>query len=349
MFYLKYRPKTVSELDNANARESIFNILKHTENLPHAYLFTGQKGTGKTSSARIFAKALNCTNNKFSKKSESIEPCNTCENCRRIDASTSADVTELDAASNRGIDEIKSIIRESGFAAMTGSFRIFIIDEAHMITPDAFNALLKTLEEPPPSVIFILATTNEEKIPKTIQSRCFKVIFGKAKKIDVVMQLNRIIKAEKLMVDASVIDLIANHSDSSFRDAAKILEELVIQKKLSFTDAQQYLGVRSKLSLLNILQDKHLKDALLWIEQFSETGGSYKNLIEELLEELRTILLIKNDILPEDKTVYNFSIKDISVLMKLFNEAYGLVRSSPIESLPLELAVVEYFSKKSKI
>ncbi len=348
MFYLKYRPRTISTLDNSTAREAITNILNHQKNLPHAYLFVGQKGTGKTSTARIFAKAINCSNNKFANKSDSIEPCNTCENCKRIDASTSADVTELDAASNRGIEEIKNIIRESSFAPMSGRFRVFIIDEAHMITTEAFNALLKTLEEPPPSVMFILATTNEEKVPKTIQSRCFKVVFGKARKADVIQQLHRIVTEEKIKVDEKVLDLIATHSDNSFRDAAKILEELVIQNKLQFDEAQQYLGVRSKQSLLYILQDKELKDALKWIDDFSATGGSYKNLIEELLEELRLTLLIKNGVLSEEKNMYNLGIKDISLLMKLMNEAYGLIKSSPIESLPLELAVLDFYGRKLK-
>ena len=348
MFYLKYRPRTISTLDNSTAREAITNILNHQKNLPHAYLFVGQKGTGKTSTARIFAKAINCSNNKFANKSDSIEPCNTCENCKRIDTSTSADVTELDAASNRGIEEIKNIIRESSFAPMSGKFRVFIIDEAHMITTEAFNALLKTLEEPPPSVMFILATTNEEKVPKTIQSRCFKVVFGKARKADVIQQLHRIVKEEKIKVDEKVLDLIATHSDNSFRDAAKILEELVIQNRLQFDEAQQYLGVRSKQSLLYILQDKELKDALKWIDDFSATGGSYKNLIEELLEELRVTLLIKNGVLSEEKNMYNLGIKDISLLMKLMNEAYGLIKSSPIESLPLELAVLDFYGRKLK-
>lgn len=348
MFYLKYRPHTIQTLDNSTAREAITNILSHPGNLPHAYLFVGQKGTGKTSTARIFAKAVNCSNNVFSKKSNSIEPCNLCENCKRIDASTSADVTELDAASNRGIEEIKNIIRESSFAPMSGHFRVFIIDEAHMITTEAFNALLKTLEEPPPSVMFILATTNEEKVPKTIQSRCFKVTFGKAKKLDVIQQLHRITKEEKITVEEKVLDLIATHSDNSFRDAAKILEELVIQNKLKYEDAQQYLGIRLKQSLLFILQEKPLKNALQWVDEFATSGGSFKNLIEELLEELRTTLLIKNGILPEEKTVYNLSIKDISILMKLMNESYGLIRTSPIESLPLELAIVEFYNKKVK-
>lgn len=347
MYYLKYRPQTVEQIDNTRGRETITKIL-HARELPHAFLFVGQKGTGKTSTARIFAKALNCLENKFAGKGDSIEPCNKCVNCVSINSSSSADVTELDAASNRGIDEIKSLIRESAFAPMSSKYRVFIIDEAHMITPDAFNALLKTLEEPPASVVFILATTNEEKVPKTIQSRCFKVLFGKAKKEDVWRMLNRIIKNEKLQLPNEVTDLIITHSDNSFRDAAKLLEELVIQHKLSVDDARMYVGIRSKTSLLKILETKQLKDALAWVEDFAHAGGSFKNLLEELLEELRLTLLSKNGLINDDSPEYNLTVKEISLLMKLLTEAYGMLRSVPIESLPLEMAVVEFYNKKLK-
>ena len=159
MFYLKYRPQTIGEIDNTRVKELLRKILE-SDTLPHAFLFVGQKGTGKTSAARIFAKAINCLNNKFAKKTKSTEPCNECKNCRSIKNSSFTDVLELDAASNRGIEEIKNLIRETAFFPMAGRYRVFIIDEAHMITRDGFNALLKTLEEPPDSAVFILATTN---------------------------------------------------------------------------------------------------------------------------------------------------------------------------------------------
>jgi DNA polymerase-3 subunit gamma/tau len=187
MFYLKYRPKKISELDNSNVKNQLMKILSSSD-FPHAYLFVGQKGTGKTSSARIFAKAINCLNNDFAKNTKvknNFEPCNICENCLAIDNGSFNDVIELDAASNRGVEEIKNLIKETSFSPMSGNYRVFIIDEAHMITNEGFNALLKTLEEPPSTAIFILATTNLEKVPKTIVSRCLKVNFGKA--VDIVV------------------------------------------------------------------------------------------------------------------------------------------------------------------
>ena len=243
MFYLKYRPKVIGEIDNTQVKMTVGKILE-SSTLPHAFLLVGQKGTGKTSTARIIAKAVNCLNNKFSRLStsaveersgktaevNSYEPCNKCANCQSISLSSFTDVIEMDAASNRGIEEIKSLIRETSFLPMSGGFRVFIIDEAHMITNEGFNALLKTLEEPPKSAIFILATTNIEKLPKTIVSRCLKINFGKANATDIYSMLERISKGENLDFNKNLLTLIANHSESSFRDAAKILEEINLQK-----------------------------------------------------------------------------------------------------------------------
>ncbi len=341
MLYLKYRPKTLADLDNSQARELLIRILQ-SDTIPHALLFVGQKGTGKTSSARIFAKSINCLKNK---KLKTIEPCNDCESCRSIDTGSHPDVVELDAASNRGIEEIRSLIRDAAFSPMSANYRVFIVDEAHMITQDAFNALLKTLEEPPQSVIFILATTNEEKIPKTIISRCFKVNFGRAKKEDIIQKLKKVTKEEKLETNEELYTVIAHHSESSFRDAIKILDELIIQKKLDPVDAQQYLGTHSKKNFLEILETKPINDALAWINEFNMQGGSTKALIEELLQNLHEALLIKSGAIKENLEV-QLSTKDIARLMKYLNEAYGYLRVSPIESIPLEIAIVEFYNER---
>ncbi|MDH7476179.1 MAG: DNA polymerase III subunit gamma/tau [Microgenomates group bacterium] len=341
MFYLKYRPHTIKEIDNLKVAEIIKKILQ-SKKIPHAFLFVGQKGTGKTSTARIFAKAVNCL-----KIKDNYEPCNQCKNCLAIDASSATDVVEMDAASNRGIEEIKNLIKESAFIPMTCRYRIFIVDEAHMITHDAFNALLKTLEEPPPSVIFILATTNQEKIPKTIASRCFIINFGKAKKSDILRMLKRIAAQEKLTVKNDLLELIASHSEGSFRDAAKILEELVIQNKLSFEEGKNFLGVVGRGNFLEIIKKEDLSSALSWINEFSQKGGSFKNLIEELLEDLRLILLAKNKVVNLDESLVDFSQKEVVVLMKLLNEAYANLKITPIESIPLEIAITEFYNFKN--
>lgn len=325
MFYLKYRPQTIGEIDNSHVRETITQLLK-TENIPHALLFVGHKGTGKTSVARIVAKHLN----------------------HLASVADSSDIVEMDAASNRGIDEIKSLIKEASFLPMSGKYRVFIIDEAHMITNEAFNALLKTLEEPPPSAIFILATTNVEKLPKTIVSRTHVINFGRAKGNDVLHMLQRIRTMEKIAIDDDVLSLIIEHADFSFRDAAKILEELTIQHKLTRTEAEEFLGVSGKRNFLDVLEKHNIKDTLEWVEAFIQEGGNVKNLLESLLDQLRILLLNKSGV-ETGRAVHNtLSLKDISTLIRLFSEAYNLLKISPIESLPLEIAVVDFYNSRTK-
>ncbi len=348
MWYLKYRPKTIDQVDNTNVKEEVKKILQ-AKSLPHAFLFVGQKGTGKTSIARIVAKAVNCEKNAFGKKNNSIEPCNICGSCKNIDTSASLDVIEMDAASNRGIDEIRSLIKESSFLPMSNRYRVFIIDEAHMITHDAFNALLKTLEEPPSYVLFILATTNIEKVPKTIRSRCFILNFGRATQKDILHMLHRVSDGEKLNVDPKLLPFIAKHSDNSFRDATKLLEELVIQNKLSLDDGKKFLGIVGKDSLLEVIKKQALKEALSWAEHFSQAGGDYKNLLEQLLDELHEQLLLKNKVYTrEDGEDIGFSLGEISYLIRLFYEAYNTMKYSPIESLPLEIAIVDFYNNKKR-
>jgi len=345
MFYLKYRPKTIGEIDNSRVNHLLKEILE-SETLPHAYLFVGVKGTGKTSAARIFAKSINCQKNKFASINKSIEPCNECQNCHSITSSSFVDVVEMDAASNRGIEEIKNLIKETSYLPMSGRYRVFIIDEAHMITPDGFNALLKTLEEPPKSAIFILATTNLEKLPSTIVSRCVKINFGKGKLVDIISMLKRIALLEKLNYDDSVYRLIALHSESSFRDAAKILEEVSMQKISTVDEIEIFLGVRGKKDLLDIIVQKDIQKTYRWIEEFAQNNGSFKNLIEDLLEELRIQLLIKKGVEQIDYKPINLSSNEIVKLIKLLMEAYQLLKSTPIDSLPLEIALSEFYNVK---
>ncbi len=346
MFYLKYRPKTFAEIDNIQVKEMIGKILS-ASSLPHAFLFVGQKGTGKTSTARIIAKAINCLNNKFSGKNKSIEPCNHCVNCQSISLSSFTDVIEMDAASNRGIEEIKTLIRETSFLPMSGGFRVFIIDEAHMITTEGFNALLKTLEEPPKTSIFILATTNLEKLPKTIISRCLKINFGKAKTIDIISMLKRITKNEGLNFNEDLLRLIAHHSENSFRDAAKILEEVAFQKIKTIEELEKFLGIRGKNDLMEIIEKKDLKKTLSWINEFSQNGGDFKNLIEDILSDLHKELLIKNGVETSDGKKISFTLNEISSLIKLLIEAYHSLRNTPIDSLPVEIALIEFYNKDS--
>jgi len=340
MYYLKYRPHTVEELDNLAPAETIRTILK-SKPLPHAFLFIGQKGTGKTSTARIFAKAVNCLANVYAGKGTSIEPCNKCGNCKSIDRSSFSDVTEMDAASNRGINEVKELIRETSLMPMAGKYRVYIIDEAHMITNDGFNALLKTLEEPPETVIFILATTNLEKVPKTIQSRCVLVQFGSAQSDEIVHMLKRIKIGEKLSISEEALDIIAKHCDLSFRDGAKILEEIVLSGKIDTESILKKVGIRSKIILYESLQKKNTVQILAWIKEFGLSGGNIYLLIEELLLDLQNHLLSLHKV-PGNTSHLSYTLKETIVLMKLLNEAYGFIKLSPYPVIPLEVALLEY-------
>ncbi len=345
MFYLTYRPRDLSELDNKKIREQITTILE-SGNIPHAMAYVGQKGTGKTSTARIFAKAINCLENSFAKTtSKSIEPCNSCVVCQSIDGGASTDIIEMDAASNRGIDEVRDIIKQANYLPMSTRYRVFIIDEAHMITPDAFNALLKTLEEPPATSIFILATTNIEKVPTTIISRCTLIDFGRATQADLLDMLRRVAEKEKISLDPKVAEIIAEHSENSFRDGVKILEELATQEKLTVEGAKEYLGLVGKQDLLEIVATKPLVDALLWIEHFDGQGGNVGNLINNLLEELRVLLLSKYKVIKAEKDI-DLTPQQISGLIKLLHEAHQIQKISPIPSLPLEIAVVDFYNGK---
>lgn len=346
MFYLKYRPHTLAEVDNVIVKDTLIHILK-SKQIPHALLLVGPKGTGKTSTARILAMSINCLNNAFSGKGESIEPCNSCANCKSIENSSSPDVTEMDAASNRGIDEVRTLIHDASFSPIAGKYRVFIIDEAHMITSEAFNALLKTLEEPPASVVFILATTNEEKVPRTIISRCHKVVFGKAKIEDIVHMLKRIAKEEKIVLSEEILQLIARHADDSFRDAAKLFEELHVQGKLDTVHAQEYLGIRAKGTLITTLETQPLDKTLAWVALFSESGGSVKYLVEDSLKELHRILLQSHNIPSEEPEIKTtLSPQRITSLMRLLQEAYINLKYAPVETIPLEIAVVEFYNKQ---
>ena len=340
MYYLKYRPHTIEDLDNLAPAETLRSILK-SKSLPHAFLFIGHKGTGKTSAARIFAKAVNCLSNTYGGKGTSIEPCNNCSNCKSIDKSSFSDVTEMDAASNRGINEVKELIRETALLPMAGKYRVYIIDEAHMITTDGFNALLKTLEEPPETVIFILATTNLEKVPKTIQSRCVLVQFGSAKIEEIVHMLKRIRTGEKLHISDESLSIIAKHCDVSFRDGAKILEEIMLSEKMDEESILKKIGVRSKIGLYNAMMKKDVTQTLNWIKEFEKNGGTISLLIEEYLSDLQNHLLFLHKI-PGNISSFSYSLKETVILMKLLNEAYGVMKLSPYPAIPLEVALLEY-------
>ncbi len=349
MYYLKYRPQTLSEIDNAERRALLEKVFAKNKDIPHAFLLVGPRGTGKTSTARIIAKILNCKNNVFAGKSKSPEPCLSCSSCHDIAIGNFLDVYELDAASNRGIDDVRALRNQVNYVPVKGRQKVYIIDEVHMLTKDAFNALLKTLEEPPKFVTFILATTEPQKLPETIVSRCITLNFKKATIKELVASLKRIVKGEKLKVDEAVLTAVAKKANGSYRDAAKLLELSVQSTSLSLEEVERVLSQNTDLSasdLLEIVANKKQQQALSWLHQFSEQGGAANYLIESLLEILHDLLLFRKGVLEKgDYERYkSLTLPQLARLIKLLLEAYQETKYTPVDILPLMIAVVEFTS-----
>lgn len=344
VFYRKYRPNTISELDLTAVREKLTSLLQKGD-IPHAFLFTGPKGLGKTSSARILAKAINCTN----KKKGKIEPCNACDICRAITNGSHVDVLEIDAASNRGIDEIRELRERIKYAPAELSKKVYIIDEVHMLTTEAFNALLKTLEEPPSHAVFILCTTEEWKIPSTISSRTFHMRFEKPSKEELVRSLARIVEGEKLKITPQALDKVYAVSDGAFRNAAKALEELAFQANGQeiTTDTVELLFKTGSIEqnvkqLVEKIAEGNVQTSLSVIQKIAESGVDFKIVIEALVTVLHQQLLIKSG-LEKGEDIIQLSLTDIKKLLELANTAYAQLRFTVLPQLPLEIAVMEYF------
>ncbi len=364
VYYRKYRPQTIDDLDNTKVREKIVALLTNAVNkktdIPHAFLFTGPKGLGKTSTARLIAKAVNCETNAFSREfsvdstqkvgklSDIIEPCNKCSQCLAITHGTNLDVIEIDAASNRGIDEIRELKEKINLSPVQSQKKIYIIDEVHMLTPEAFNALLKTLEEPPSHALFVLCTTEAQKIPPTIISRCFHLLFTPATPEELKRSLQRIIDAEKIKIDKQAVDLIAKYADGGFRDGTKLLEEAVALSgekgvTVDLLENKLHIGgiVKSSKEFLRLLKERDTKRALEFIERLIQEKNDLSYFTQELLSLLheKFLLIIESD---RDKSSDDFSLEDIKELVYLFGQAYNEIKSAYLPQLPLELAVVEW-------
>lgn len=334
---LKYRPQKIKELDLCSAREALKKIFEGGK-IPQAFLFTGPKGIGKTSAARIIAKAVNCQ--KISKNE--YEPCGECSSCVSIANGTNLDVLEIDAASNRGIEDIRDLREKVKLAPFSAKFKVYIIDEAHMLTTEAFNALLKTLEEPPPHTLFILCTTTPEKLPETIVSRCTKINFKKASVSEIKEKLRIISQKEGFNFEDKDLEKIARVSEGSFRDAIKILEQS------ASSSVDEVIGTLKEFlvaDLLKFLSQRQTKEAILWIGKAVEKGANLRVLTEEVLKILRENLLAKYGVemeIDEQNQVKGFTEQDLRILIDLFSRAALELKNAVIPQLPLELAVIEW-------
>lgn len=355
MLYRQYRPTTWDEIvGQEHVVRTLQGALK-TGRVGHAYLFAGPRGTGKTTMARIFAKAINCEDRKK-------RPCDACDSCAVINDGRAMDLIEIDAASNRGIEDVRALKETAGTAPSSASHKVFIVDEVHMLSKDAFNALLKLLEEPPAHVVFLLATTEAHKLLPTVLSRVQRFDFKKLTQQQIASKLNVIAKSEKVKVQPDAIAAIAAASDGALRDAEVMLAKLLGHAQggqVTAELAQTVLGlvpVHWHAQLLGHLVANDRAGAMRFLSEVSEHGADMDQLAKGFLEYLRRVMIAKIDpaILTQTGLVmadaqsdrlHEFAkTMDGSLLVRMiqtFTHARTQLRTSPIAVLPLELAVIE--------
>lgn len=343
--YRKYRPTTFDDVVGQDVVvKTLINAIKNNK-LSHAYIFSGPRGTGKTSIAKILAKAINC-------EDENSIICDKCVSCTQINNKQSTDIIEIDAASNNGIDEIREIRNKVGLVPTTGKYKVYIIDEVHMLTTGAFNALLKTLEEPPSHAIFILATTEFHKIPATIVSRCQKFEFKKIENKKMFDRIKKITIEEGIKINDKCIKEIVRLSDGGLRDCISLLDQVNAYTNgnidyNSICDVNGIIGYQTLINFLIAVFNKDLKYILHNINLFDDNGKNFVKITEELLSHLRNILLISvNKELVDDSEYYssfiNIKTEDIIYLIETLNDGIKNIKNSGDPLLAFELLILKY-------
>ena len=362
--YRKYRPKTFSDL---LGQDHVVEVLKNAarqDRIAHAYLFYGPRGSGKTTAARLVAKVANCqTRAENAKFRATGEPCNRCAPCEEIDAGRALDVNEIDAASNRGIDEIRSLKESVKLSPLSYRYKVFIIDEAHQLTKEAFNALLKTLEEPPAHALFILATTEFEKVPATISSRAQRFRFRKLSIPEIIGKLKMIAKAEQLHIDADALELIAQSADGSVRDAESLADQLAsLADRVTVAEVERIIGTvgfTRTAALAELMLKSDLAGTLAYIARVGDEGYNVTDLTRELVHHLRRAATLKFN--PSAEPLFAaeltetelaalkshsqlINIRHLSLIRALIR-AYTEMRYAPFAAIPLEVAIIEQLQK----
>ena len=354
----KWRPKTFEEVvGQEHITKTLAGAIKQNR-VSHAYLFTGPRGIGKTTTARLLAKALNC------EKGPTSVPCNKCTHCKEIAIGSSLDVLEIDGASNRGIDEVRDLREKVKFAPASSRYKVYIIDEVHMLTTEAFNALLKTLEEPPPHVIFVLATTAPFKLPLTILSRCQRFDFRRIKSKEIVKKLAEIAKDEGLEIGEDILFQIARASEGSMRDGISVLDQLISLggKKVTQEDLQAILGIvpqETFFELTKALVENNTKGALNIISYIIDQGYDIRHFATDLLEHFRNLLMLKINEevvdLPKDlrerlkEFKERFDQDRLLRMVEIVSQAREEMKRSDRVRLILEMAVVKLAKSESTV
>ncbi len=333
--YRRWRPHGFSDFVGQNHVVTTLSNAVSTKRIAHAYLFTGPRGTGKTSTAKILAKALNCEN------LNGVNPCDQCSSCLRINEGTFMDVQEIDAASNRGIDEIRDLREKVKFSPAEGKYKIYIIDEVHMLTAEAFNALLKTLEEPPAAVIFILATTEAHKIPLTILSRCQRFDFKRFSIPEIKGRLSQILAADNIESCEKALELIAEHSEGGMRDAVSLLEQVLAHsgERIQENDVRAILGLINEEEIIRMAQAIETSDTAKALTILSDVSLDGKDLFQfgrSLVEYYRQMLL---SLLSESDS-NKYKPGELTAIIETLANATNEVKRSLQGALPLELALI---------
>lgn len=361
VLYRKYRPQTFGEIVG---QEHIVQTLTNSisaKNIAHAYLFCGPRGSGKTTIARLFAKAVNCED------LSSFEPCNKCSSCLEITAGRAMDMVEIDAASHTGVDDVRELTEGIKFAPVKSKYKVFIIDECHQLSKSAANALLKTLEEPPSHAIFLLATTEAHKMIATITSRCQRFDFKRLQVPEIIKKLEFIAKKENVKFDDSALSLIALNSRGSFRDAESLLDECInfsggggVVKTEEIKELLGIVEIGQISRFVDYLISKNTKEAVLELNSMMDNGADLQEFAKSLIFYLRQSLLLKFN--PNFLNTQNsgfsseeleklkaqtagLSEKDIQNMLELFIEAENKIKYSAIPQLPMELAVIDITHK----
>jgi DNA polymerase-3 subunit gamma/tau len=350
----EFRPQKFSEVISQDFATKTLKNAIISNKIAHAYLFCGPRGTGKTTLARIFAKALNCQK----RKEGEWEPCNKCESCIEITAGGHPDIFELDAASNRGIDDVRAIQDAAKFYPLKGKYKFFIVDEVHMLTIQAFNALLKILEEPPAYLIFILATTNPEKIPQTITSRCQRFILSRFKIDEIIQSLKHVAKERKVKVDDESLFNIARLGDGALRDALGVFDMAIsfCGENIKYTELKEFLNLPDKDVYFKLSDYINKADSKSLVDYFNELiskGFDMQTFYTGLTEHFRNILILKSsgniDLLDETDLIKknyqshseNFTTEQVLRLMKILFESEQRFKYSYNQKIFLEALLIE--------